>query len=174
MIAAALVVALVAGVLGSRGLIQQARARTALDQGIAAYHSGRHDVARDRLLTATSIAPNDPMPHVYLSRLARESNDLGTASDEAVKAVRLGENNAQALRELATTLYATQNYSGARAFYARAIKADPTDRISQGYLGCSLIQLGRVEEGRRWIQRAGSGTWSTCATGANSVVSSTR
>jgi cytochrome c-type biogenesis protein CcmH/NrfG len=174
MIAIALAVVLAAAVLGSRGLIQRARARTALDQGIAAYRNGRHDVARNRLLTASNIAPNDPMPHVYLARLARETNDLGIASDEAVKAVRLGENNAQALRELATTLYATQNYSGARAFYARAIKADPTDRISQGYLGCSLIQLGRVEEGRRWIQRAGSGTWSTCAAVTNSVASSTR
>jgi len=65
-----------------------------------------------------------------------------------------------------------QNFSGARAFYTRAIKADPADRLSQGYLGCSLIQLGRVEEGRRWIQRAGSGTWSTCAAGTSSVASS--
>jgi len=165
---------LVAGVLASRGLLQRARARTALDQGITAYRNGRHDAARERLLAASQIAPNDPMPHVYLARLAREGNDLTTASDEAVRAVRLGESNAPALRELATTLYAMQNFSGARAFYTRAIKADPGDRISQGYLGCSLIQLGRVEEGRRWIQRAGSGTWSTCASSTSSVATSSR
>jgi tetratricopeptide (TPR) repeat protein len=119
-------------------------------------------------------APIVPVPHGYLSRLARESNDLTGASDEAVKAVRLGENNGLALRELATTLFAMQNFSGARAFYTRAIKADPADHTSEGYLGCSLIQLGRAEEGLRWIQRAGSGTWSTCAAGATSIATSSR
>jgi Flp pilus assembly protein TadD len=62
-----------------------------------------------------------------------------------------------------------QNFNGARAFYTRAIAVDPADRTAQGYLGCALIQLGRIDEGRRWIQRAGSGTWSSCASDANSV-----
>jgi serine/threonine-protein kinase len=174
-IASAVALVIVAAVIaGSRGLLRRAHARTALDQGIAAYRGRQHDVARERLLEASQAAPNDPMPHVYLSRLARESNDLTAASDEAVKAVRLGENNGVALRELATTLFAMQNFSGARAFYTRAIKADPGDHTSEGYLGCSLIQLGRAEEGLRWIQRAGSGTWSTCAAGATSIATSSR
>ena len=174
-IGGALALVIVAAIIaGSRGLLRRAHARTALDQGIAAYRGGRHDVARERLLEASRGAPNDPMPHVYLSRLARESNDLTAASEEAVKAVRLGENNGAALRELATTLFAMQNFSGARAFYTRAIKADPADHTAEGYLGCSLIQLGRAEEGLRWIQRAGSGTWSTCAAGATSIATSSR
>ena len=94
--------------------------------------------ARERLLAASTDAPNDPLPHVYLSRLAREANDLATASQEAVKAVRLGENNATALRELATTLFAMRNFTGARAFYARAITVDPADHLSQGYLDVRL------------------------------------
>jgi hypothetical protein len=146
----------------SRGVLRGGRATTALKEGIAAYRAGQRDAARQRFLAASKETPNDPTPHVYLARLAREANDLSTANDEAVKAVRLDENNAMALRELATVLYSTQNFSGARAFYTRAIKADPSDHISEGYLGCSLIQLGRVDEGMRWIQRAGSGTWSTC------------
>jgi cytochrome c-type biogenesis protein CcmH/NrfG len=165
---------LVAIALGSRGVIRRARASSALKQGVTAYREGRNETARARFLAASNAAPNDPMPHVYLSRLARETNDLTTSSEEAVKAVRLGENNGAALRELATTLFAMQNFTGARAFYTRAIKVDPADRVSQGYLGCSLIQLGRVEEGMRWIQRAGSGTWSTCAFAAGSVASGTR
>jgi Flp pilus assembly protein TadD len=119
-------------------------------------------------------APNDPMPHVYLSRLARETSDLATANREAIKAVRLGPTSGPALRELATTLFAMQNYSAARLFYVRAITVDPADHVSQGYLGCSLIQLGRAEEGLRWIQRAGSGTWSTCAQTTNAVASENR
>jgi len=163
-IASALAVVLLAGVAaGSRGAIRKAHARSALQQGIAALREGRDDVAKERFTTASADAPEDPMPHVYLSRLAREANDLPKATAEGVKAVRLGPASAAALRELATTLYATQNYTAARAFYVRAIRIDPADHTAQGYLGCSLIQLGRVDEGLRWIERAGSGTWSVCA-----------
>jgi tetratricopeptide (TPR) repeat protein len=112
---------------------------------------------------------NDPMPHVILARSAREANDLATAKREAVKAVELGPANSAALRELASTLFLQQNYNGARTFFTRAVKADPSDRLSQGFLGCSLVRLGRQEEGMRWMQRAGAGSWSTCAPTAASV-----
>jgi cytochrome c-type biogenesis protein CcmH/NrfG len=158
--AAVLALALIA--VAGRRAIQGLRGRSALKEGIAALRQGRRDVAKERLAAARKAAPNDPAPHVYLARLARESNDLATANDEAVKAVRLGPSNGAALRELATTLYSTQNFDAARAFYIRAIRADTADHVSQGYLGCSLIQLGRVDEGTRWVRRAGSGTWSTC------------
>jgi hypothetical protein len=167
-IAGALALVFVMVIFG-RGVIQRARGNSELRQGIAAYREGRNDAARSRFLSASQHAPNDPMPHVYLSRLARETNNLMMANDEAVKAVRLGPNNGAALRELATTLYAMQNFNGARAFYTRAIAVDPADRTAEGYLGCSLIQLGRVDEGRRWIQRAGSGTWSSCASASGSI-----
>ena len=156
-------IAIVAIIIGSRGVLQRARGNAALKEGIAAYREGHGDVARADFIRASEHAPNDPMPHVYLSRLARETSDLTMASEEAVKAVRLDPNSGPALRELATTLYAMQNFNGARAFYTRAIAVDAADRSAQGYLGCSLIQLGRVQEGLRWIQRAGSGTWSSCS-----------
>jgi hypothetical protein len=153
----------VVGAVRGGGALRAARGNSALKQGISAYREGRRDAAREHLLSAGQSAPSDPLPHVWLSRLARENNDLTTANAEAVKAVRLAPNNGAALRELATTLFAAQNYNAARAFYARAIAADTADHVSQGYLGCSLIQIGRTDEGLRWIRRAGSGTWSTCA-----------
>jgi tetratricopeptide (TPR) repeat protein len=103
------------------------------------------------------------MPHVYLARIARESGRLSTAQEEAVKGVSLGPTNAAALRELASVSFAQQNYDGARRFYIRALQADDSDRLAQGYLGCSLVRLGRLTEGTRWIQRAGNGPWSNCA-----------
>ena len=138
-------------------------------QGVTAYRDGWREAAAERFRTAANKSPNDPMPHIYLSRMAREANELATANDEAVKAVQLDPNNGAALRELASTLFVQQNFTGARTFYTRAIKADPADRLSQGFLGCSLIRLGRVEEGMRWMQRAGSGSWSSCAPAAGSV-----
>jgi tetratricopeptide (TPR) repeat protein len=159
----------VAVVVGARVAFIESRASAAFKQGMIAYREGRHEQAQERFLAASKGAPNDPMPHVYLSRLARERNDLRAASNEGVEAVRLAPTSSVALRELATTLFAMQNFGGARAFYTRAIKADPGDHISQGYLGCSLIQLGRVDEGMRWIRRAGSGTWSACAPSAGGI-----
>jgi tetratricopeptide (TPR) repeat protein len=133
------------------------------DQGVIAYREGRREAAAGAFIKATKDDPNNPMPHVYLARMAREAGRLSTANEEAVKAVTLGQTNVAALRELASVSFAMQNYDSARAFYTRALQQDPTDTPSQGYLGCSLVRLGRVEEGLKWIQRAGPGPWTGCA-----------
>lgn len=139
-------------------------------QGVTAYKDGRREAAAGAFIKATKDTPNDPMPHVYLARMARETGRLQTAQEEAVKGVSLGPTNAIALRELASVSFAQQNYDGARRFYIRALQADATDKLSQGFLGCSLIRLGRVTEGVTWLQRAGSGgAWSGCAPAPGAV-----
>lgn len=137
-------------------------ANASYEQGVAAYRENRREAAAGAFIKATKDNPNDPMPHVYLARMAREAGRLATAQEEAVTAVKLGPTNASALRELASVSFAQQSYDTARRFYARALQADPNDQLSQGYLGCSLIRLGRVEEGTRWVQRAGTGPWTGC------------
>ena len=131
--------------------------------GVAAYREGRREAAAGEFLKAAKENPNDPMPHIYLARMAREAGNLNTANSEAVTAVRLGPNNAVALRELASVSFAQQNYDAARRFYSRAVEADPSDKLATGFLGCSLIRLGRIDEGNRFLQRAGPGAWSSCA-----------
>ncbi|MEP6618493.1 MAG: hypothetical protein ABJE47_04230 [bacterium] len=131
-------------------------------QGVAAYSEGRREAAEGAFHKAALDAPGDPMPHVYLSRMERERGNLNNANTEAVKAVELGPASAPALRELASVLFAQQNFDGARTFYTRAVKADSSDRLAQGFLGCSLVRLGRVPEGQRWLDRAGTGAWSAC------------
>ena len=135
----------------------------AYDQGIIAFREGRREAAEASFRKASTDEPNDPMPHVYLSRLERERGNLSNANAEAVKAVQLGPTNGAALRELASVLFASQQFDPARTFYIRAIKVDSTDRTAQGYLGCTLVRLGRLDEGARWIARAGTGAWSACA-----------
>jgi tetratricopeptide (TPR) repeat protein len=141
----------------------------AYDQGVVAYREGRREAAAGAFIKATKDTPNDPMPHVYLARMAREAGRLSTAQEEAVKAVSLGPTNSAALRELASVSFAQQNYDGARRFYIRAVQADSTDKLSQGFLGCSLVRLGRLDEGMRWIQRAGAGSWTSCAPAPGTV-----
>jgi tetratricopeptide (TPR) repeat protein len=137
-------------------------ANASYEQGVVAYREGRREAAEGAFRKAATDMPSDPMPHVYLARMERERGNLANANQEAVKAVQLGPDNGAALRELASTLFAQQNFDGARTFYIRAVKSDSTDRLSQGFLGCSLVRLGRLDEGTRWIQRAGNGAWSAC------------
>ena len=134
----------------------------AYDQGVQAYREGRREAAEASFRKAATEASTDPMPHVYLARMERERGNLGNANMEAVTAVRLGPSNASALRELGSTLFAAQQFDDARKFYLRALTVDANDRLSQGFLGCSLIRLGRIDEGQRWINRAGAGAWSAC------------
>ncbi|HUQ46600.1 MAG TPA: hypothetical protein VM033_08130 [Gemmatimonadaceae bacterium] len=142
---------------------------SAYAEGVVAYREGRREAAAGAFIKATKDAPNDPQPHVYLARMAREAGRLQTAQEEAVKAVSLGPTNALALRELASVSFAQQNYDAARRFYIRALQNDGTDKLSQGYLGCSLVRLGRVSEGMTFIQRAGSGSWTGCAPAPGAV-----
>ena len=153
-------------VIGWFSLSSRSSSSAAFDQGVQAYKEGRTEAAEASFRKATTDVPTDPMPHVYLARVERERGNLGNANTEAVNAVKLGPNNATALRELASTLFAAQRFDDARKFYIRALTADPGDRTSQGYLGCALMRLGRIDEGQRWIGRAGSGPWSACATAA--------
>jgi tetratricopeptide (TPR) repeat protein len=163
-----LVALLVVGGIAAYALMGR-RGTGAFDNGVKAYGEGRREAAAGEFLKATKDNPNDPMPHVYLARMAREAGNMNTANTEAVTAVRLGPNNSIALRELASVSFVQQNYDAARRFYLRAVQADTTDRLAQGFLGCSLVRLGRVDEGMRWINRAGAGAWSSCAPPPGSV-----
>jgi tetratricopeptide (TPR) repeat protein len=147
-------------------LSSRSTSSAAFADGVQAYKEGRQEAAEASFRKASTDTPNDPMPHVYLARMERERGNLGNANTEAVNAVKLGPTNATALRELASTLFAAQHFDDARKFYIRALQADPNDRTSEGYLGCSLMRLGRVDEGQRWIGRAGSGPWSACTPAA--------
>jgi len=166
---AVVVLLLIIGGLAWYALAARGGSSKPFQEGVTAYKEGRREAAAGAFIKATKDDPNDPMPHVYLSRMAREAGNLATAQEEAVKAVQLGPNNATALRELASASFAQQNYDAARRFYIRALQIDGTDRLAQGYLGCSLVRLGRLDEGVRWIQRAGTGPWTACAPAPGTV-----
>jgi len=164
-----LVALLVVGGIAAFALMSRRGGGSAYASGVTAYREGRREAAAGAFLKATKDDPNDPLPHVYLARMAREAGNLNTARDEAATAVRLGPTVGIALRELASVSFVQQNYDAARRFYIRAVQADSTDRMAQGFLGCTLVRLGRIDEGMRWINRAGSGAWSSCAPAPGTV-----
>ncbi|PYO11346.1 MAG: hypothetical protein DMD30_00670, partial [Gemmatimonadetes bacterium] len=98
----------------------------------------------------------------FLARLAREEGDLATARAQLDTALRLEPKNATALREMGLVLFSSKQYDLARRFFVRAVQANPQDRASQGFLGCALMRLGRVQEGTKFISNAGNGQWTAC------------
>jgi tetratricopeptide (TPR) repeat protein len=133
-----------------------------MQAGIAAYRAGRTDEARTHFTAVARNSPDRADPHVFLARMARDEGNLPGALSELQTAIRLDQANPLALREMGAYLYTVGRYDLARNFYIRALAANPGDREAQGYLGCSMLRLGRVAEGQRFLQRAGQGTWSQC------------
>jgi Tfp pilus assembly protein PilF len=167
---------LLAAIGGAVYYFTAGRSATALQAGIAAYSSGDRTGARNHFAQAVRDDPKDADPHIYLGRMARDEGDAATAVRELQTAISLEPNNATAQREMGAHLLAqatgqlsTGNLPGAlqslnlsRNFYVRAVQLNPTDKSAQGYLGCVLMRLGRVQEANNFWQRAGPGPWTQC------------
>ncbi len=132
-------------------------------RGREAYAAGQRSVARRHFESALRRDRAAVAPHIYLGRIAREEGDTASAREMLTRAVQLDPNSGLANRELASFLYSRAQYDLARRFYVRALENDPDDRLARGFLGCSLVRLGRPQEGMTFIQRAGPGDWETCA-----------
>jgi tetratricopeptide (TPR) repeat protein len=147
-----------------------------LQRGIQAYTSGNRTEARNAFAEAVRDDPNDAEPHIYLARMAREEGDAQNAVRELETAIKLEPANGLAQREMGAHLLtkstaelnagnlpaALQSIDLARRFFARAVENNPNDRVAMGWLGCSLMRLGRVPEAQRFYARAGQGDWSQC------------
>ncbi len=156
------IIALVVLVLAAIGGYLVFRNRSTPDQqmneAVSAMQSGRREGARG----AFTQNPTMATPHIFLSRMAREEGDLGTARRELETAIRLEPKNATALREMGLILFSAGNYELSRRFFVRALQNNATDKASMGYLGCALSRLNRFDEARSFLTRAGPGSWSAC------------
>ena len=140
-----------------------------LTAGIDAMNNKQRERARGEFAKAVKADPKEATPHVFLARLAREDGDLTTARAQLDTALRLEPKNAVALREMGLILFASRQYDLARRFFVRAVQANPQDRAAQGFLGCAMMRLGRVAEGTKWINGAGTGQWQACLTPATTA-----
>ena len=134
----------------------------ALQRGVQLWQQGKGANAVPEFTAAAREMPASALPHIYLSRLARERGDLDAAFDEATRAVQLEPRNSLASREVGAVLLARGDLEGARRFFVRALRANPRDQAAMGWLACSLHRLGEEDQAARWSARAGAGSWSSC------------
>jgi Tfp pilus assembly protein PilF len=157
------VLAIAGALAGSR--MMRGRQRTsspALRRGVVLWQQGQASSAGTEFMIAARELPASAMPHIYLSRIARERGDAETAFNEAATAAKLEPNNALALREVGAVLLSRGDNDAARRFFVRALKVNPTDHAAMGWLACSFNRMGYSDEAARWSQRAGAGDWSSC------------
>jgi tetratricopeptide (TPR) repeat protein len=167
---------LLGGIGGGIYYFTAGRSGDPVQQGIAAYSAGNRTVARNAFAQAARDNPKDAVPHIYLGRMAREEGDATNAVRELQTAIQLEPQNEIAQREMGAHLLAQataqlnsgnlpgalQSLNLARSFYVRAVQLNQSDRVAQGYLGCVLMRLGRVQEANNFMQRAGPGDWTKC------------
>jgi tetratricopeptide (TPR) repeat protein len=153
---------LVALLAGGAWWYVSGRADRRVEAGIEAYARGARETARVAFVEAAQADPNDARPLIYLGRISREEGDLARARRFLTNAVRVAPSSSIAARELASAMLADGQPEIARRFYVRAIELDPNDRTAQGFLGCALVRLQRLDEARRWTERAGPGDWQRC------------
>ncbi|HEY5087638.1 MAG TPA: hypothetical protein VII66_09805 [Gemmatimonadaceae bacterium] len=137
-----------------------------MSSAIALMTTGRTEAARGAFGTIAHEYPDKAPPHVFLSRLARSDSppDMNTARQELITAIRLDPSYEPAQREMGIFQLADHNPSLARNFLIRAVQLAPNDSAAQGYLGCALMGLNRPDDAQKFLSRAGTGTWSSCAT----------
>ena len=157
-----LIVVLVVAGVGAALMFKPSSSNSVLDEGIKAYAANDRATAAMKFEQAARAMPQSALPHVYLSRMAREVGNYTVANQELQLALKAEPRNLEARREYGSLFLAQGNYDMARTFYVRALEVNPNDKPSQGWLGCALIRLNRIQEGQQWISRAGSGAWSSC------------
>lgn len=123
---------------------------------------GQTQLAYSSFMALERENPTKAEPKVFIGRLLRGEGRIDEARERLIEAIELEPGNAIALRELALLFYSQDDFVQSRTFFTHAIKANPDDKMSLGYMGCTLVNLKQPDLAVRFFDRAGPGQWDSC------------
>ncbi len=144
----------------ARAAFEQA-ALDALIQPVSSFLIGRTlqaeaDIVRAIQAYNAAVAawPNEPLWHHRLATLYLAADDLPTALPHLQQAAELAPDNASIALSLGRALRLDGQLSEAKAAYARALPAFPTDDVVWKEAGELALALGDAESAEAWFDRA--------------------
>jgi tetratricopeptide (TPR) repeat protein len=159
----------IAGILTKQGKLEEARAllhsiqpqtlqqRVQLTQAEAAIlrEAAAYKEAFDLLEQALAKMPNVPELLYDLAMAAEKVDRLDVLEDNLRKLIELRPDHAHAYNALGYTLAdRTDRLQEAHDLIGQALKLSPEDPFIQDSMGWVLYRLGRVDEGRAYLEKA--------------------
>jgi len=124
-----------------------------LEQGLSDLARGEYKRAAEGLRTAVAIRPDSPKAHNYLGLCYFQQKDYDPAKEQFEKAAALDPSFATAYNNVAGVFSIKLQFAKAEDMYKKALALAP-DLVSANYsLGILLSNLGRTEEGIRYLSR---------------------
>ena len=119
-----------------------------------ALHLSALDQVEEVALEALAIEPDLSAAHVALALAANNKNDKEKAVRHAVRALALGEANAEYMANLASVLSGAGDFERANHLFQQALRLDPLNSlVHMRYAIVSNRKWGLVDQGQRAFER---------------------
>lgn len=113
--------------------------------GARYYHNGDYDLARDRLLLALELDPNNAMSWSTLGLTYEALGNVRLAEEAYDKAVRAAPRDFQIQDNYAVFLCRQGRYDGARKYFDRALNAPTNDYAERTYTNAGVCMMQRPD-----------------------------
>src|SRR5689334_4870863 len=117
----ALIAIVVIGGVAAALMFKPSSTNSVLNEGIKAYSANDRATAAMKFEQAARQMPQSALPHVYLSRMAREVGNYTVANQELQLALKAEPGSLEGRREYGSLFLAQGNYDMARTVYVRAL-----------------------------------------------------
>jgi tetratricopeptide (TPR) repeat protein len=116
---------------------------------------GKYGLAKPILSRLIKENPSVSEYHRILGQIYSDEGDQDLAIDKLMDALRWNPDNAYALLMTGNVFAKFKNdVKTATKYYDLALAADPNNNITLNNIGANLLQLGKLEEGKRYLEIA--------------------
>jgi len=116
---------------------------------------GKYELAKPILIRLIKENPSVSEYHRILGQIFSDEGDQDLAIDKLTDALRWDPDNSYALLMMGNIFAKFKNdVKTASKYYDHSLAADPQNNIALNNIGANLLQLGKLEEGKRYLEIA--------------------